>query len=105
MDNSKSNNKAPKNNKETPQKVVALSYQIDEEAPKVTASGQGYIADKILDIAKDKNIPLYKNEQLVEQLSSLEIGEYIPAELYEVVAQILVFVSDMDKLKSMKTGD
>lgn len=86
-----------KDKKKTSNKAVALSYNIEEEAPKVLASGQGHLADKILSIAKEKNIPLHKDEKLVEQLSSLEIGEYIPAELYEIVSQVLVFVCDIDE--------
>lgn len=87
------------NNKKKPNKAIALSYNTNEEAPKVVATGQGYVAEKILDIAKEKKVPIHKDEKLVERLSSLNIGENIPPELYEVVAQILVFVGDMDKIK------
>lgn len=91
--------KKPQNTNKKSNKAIALSYNAQEEAPKITASGQGYVADKILEIAKEKNIPVHKDEKLVEQLTSLDIGEYIPADLYEVVAQILIFVGDMDKIK------
>ena len=83
-----------------PNKAIALSYNTSEEAPKVVATGQGYVAEKILDIAKEKKVPIHKDEKLVEQLSTLNLGENVPPELYEVVAQILVFVGDMDKIKS-----
>ena len=83
-----------------PSKAIALSYNTSEEAPKVIATGQGYVAEKILDIAKEKKVPIHKDEKLVEQLSTLNLGENVPPELYEVVAQILVFVGDMDKIKS-----
>ena len=50
--------------------------------------------------AKESDVPLYKDNKLAATLSKLEIGDTIPPELYEVVAEILVFVDDMDKLRS-----
>lgn len=85
--------------------AVALSYDGNEEAPKIIASGKGYVADKILDVANETNIPVHKDEKLANTLSKLEIGEYIPAELYEVVAEILVFVDSMDRIKSRVITD
>ena len=84
-------------------KAVALAYQKGEQAPKVVASGKGQIAEKIIDIAEEKNVPIHKDEKLADSLSTLEIGEYIPPELYEVVAEILVYVDDMDRIKSKVT--
>lgn len=80
-------------------KAVALSYNADDTAPKVIASGRGYLADKIIHKAKEENVPLHKDDKLAETLSRLEIGDYIPPELYEVVAQVLIFVGDMDRIK------
>ena len=60
----------------------------------------GYLADKIIEKAKEEDVPLYQDNQLASTLSKLEIGDMIPPELYEVVAEILVFVDDMDKLRS-----
>lgn len=79
--------------------AVALSYEKGDTAPKVIASGRGYVADKIVETAQENNVPVREDKKLAESLSSLEIGETIPQELYEVVAEILVFVSDMDHLK------
>ncbi len=78
---------------------MALSYSPDEKAPKVVASGQGYLAEKILDIAKEEEVPVHKDSKLANTLSQLDIGEYIPPELYNVVAEILVFVDSMDRIK------
>ena len=50
--------------------------------------------------AKENDVPFYKDNKLAETLSKLEIGDAIPPELYEVVAEILVFVDDMDKMKA-----
>lgn len=82
-----------------PRTAVAISYEPDEDAPKVIASGRGYLADKIIERAKEADIPLHKDEKLADTLSKLEIGDMIPPELYEVVAEILVFVDKMDRIK------
>ncbi len=81
--------------------AVALEYNPNEdEAPKIVASGQGVLADKILSEAKKNNVPVHKDSKLADTLSRLQIGEEIPPELYEVVAQILVFVDAMDKIRA-----
>ena len=74
--------------------AVALEYTPGEQAPKVIASGRGYLADKIIDVAKEENVPIHKDEKLARSLSVLDIGEYIPQELYSIVAEVLVFVDD-----------
>lgn len=80
--------------------AIALEYNPAEDAPKVIASGRGLIADKIIEKAKESNVPIHRDDKLADTLSRLEIGEMIPPELYEVVAEILIFVDSMDKLKS-----
>ena len=81
--------------------AIALEYNPDEsEAPKVIASGKGLVADKIIEEAKKADVPVHKDSKLAGTLSKLEIGEMIPPELYEVVAEILVFVDAMDKIKA-----
>ena len=81
--------------------AVALGYDPNEDgAPKVIASGKGALAEKIIEQAKDNKIPVHEDDKLAETLSRLEIGEMIPPELYEVVAEILVFVDAMDKIKA-----
>lgn len=85
---------------EKEKQAVALSYEPGEEAPKIVAVGKGQLAEKIVAAAKESDVPIYRDDKLVKTLSRLEIGENIPSELYEVVAEILVFVDDMDRLKS-----
>lgn len=80
--------------------AVALAYEPGDRAPKILASGKGEIAERIIETAKENDIPFYKDNKLAETLSKLEIGDAIPPELYEVVAEILVFVDDMDKMKA-----
>ena len=79
--------------------AIALEYNPSEDAPKVIASGQGALAERIIEKAKETNVPLHRDDKLADTLSRLEIGEMIPPELYEVVAEILVFVDAMDKIR------
>lgn len=81
------------------QSAIALEYENGDVAPKVIASGRGYLAEKILDKAEEYDIPIHKDEKLAGSLEQLEIGEYIPRELYQVVAEVLVYVDAMDKIK------
>ena len=82
-----------------PKQAIALSYEFGDEAPKILATGKGIIAEKIIEKAKESDVPLYKDSKLANTLSKLEIGDMIPPELYTVVAEILVFVDNMDRLK------
>lgn len=84
---------------ETPKTAVAVAYEPGEAAPKIIAAGKGIVAEKIIEKAKEAEIPFYRDDKLANTLSKLEIGDTIPPELYEVVAEILVFVDDMDKLR------
>ncbi len=88
---------------EKPKKIkqaIALEYDPSEEAPRVIASGKGVLAERILEKAKEEKVPIHKDDRLADTLSRLEIGEMIPPELYEVVAEILVFVDQMDRIRA-----
>lgn len=85
--------------KEKVKTAVAIAYEPGEEAPKILATGKGLIAERIIEKAKEEDVPFYKDSKLVATLSKLEIGDMIPPELYEVVAEILLFVDKMDRLK------
>lgn len=82
-------------------KAVALKYHAGEDAaPVVIASGYGNVAEKIIDIAEKKGIPVYKDDSTASMLCMLEVGCDIPVELYEVVAAIygkLIEVSESIK--------
>lgn len=73
-----------------PSIAVALFYDGDT-APQVTAKGSGELAEKIIAIAKHHNVPLQENNELVQLLSHLELGEKIPQELYLAIAEIIAF--------------
>ena len=79
-------------------KAVALRYDKDKDhAPKVIAKGRGEIAEKILEIAKAHNLPLYEDKNLVQILEALELETEIPPELYRAVAEVLSFIYRLNK--------
>lgn len=84
--------------------AVAVAYEPGDAAPKILASGKGEVAERIIETAKENKVPFYQDHKLADTLSKLEIGEAIPPELYDVVAEILVFVDDMDRLKAKLAG-
>lgn len=74
-------------------RAVALSYDKSKmPAPTVTAEGQGYVAEKIIALAKEHGIPIREDPDLVTVLAQLDVGQVIPPELYAVVAEVLAFV-------------
>lgn len=83
--------------------AVALEYEKEDIAPKVIATGKGYLADRIIERAKEADVPVHKDEKLAKSLSVLDLGEYIPPELYSVVAEVLVFVDGLEHIKSKIT--
>ena len=83
--------------------AVALGYEKGDEAPKILATGTGHLAERIIEKGKEAKVPIHQDQKLAKSLSSLE--DAIPPELYDVVAEILVFVSDMDKLKEKMTKE
>ena len=80
--------------------AVALAYEPGDAAPKILATGKGEVAERIIQTAKEHDVPFYQDNKLANTLSKLQIGDTIPPELYDVVAEILVFVDDMDRLRS-----
>ena len=74
-------------------KAVALKYDREKNgAPKVIAKGRGEIAEKIIAIAREHNLPLYEDRNLVQILEALDLETEIPPELYRAVAEVLAFV-------------
>jgi flagellar biosynthesis protein len=73
--------------------AAAIEYNAEKDrAPKVTAKGQGILAERIIAMALEHNIPVKNDPALVQMLSRLDIDEQIPVELYKAVAEILAFV-------------
>ena len=73
-----------------PLKAIALQYD-GENAPTVTASGEGAVAEEIIRLAKENGIPLKEDALLADLLSELELGEEIPPMLYRVIAEIIAY--------------
>ena len=82
-------------------RAVALQYDREAmEAPTVVARGEGLVARKIVERALEAEVPVVEDAALVSALLSLELGEEIPAELYEVVACVLAWVYRLDRGES-----
>ena len=78
-------------------KAVALKYPQDVSAPLIAASGKGYLAQKMLEVAEREKIPLVKNDQLADFLTVQEVGSVIPPETWEIVAKIFAYVINLKK--------
>lgn len=78
-------------NKSTaPRQAIALKYD-GSHAPTLTAKGDEELAEAILQIARDYEVPIYENAELVRLLARMELGESIPQELYRTIAEIIAF--------------
>ncbi len=78
--------------------AAALAFDpLQDSAPQVIAKGVGLIAENIIKSAEESDVPVYVDQKLVTQLNNIEIGDSIPPDMYEVVAQVLVFIADLDR--------
>jgi flagellar biosynthesis protein len=77
-------------------KAVALRYDPEKDnAPVVLAKGYGELAERIIKIAKERNIPVLEDKDLISALIRVEVFEEIPPELYRAVAKVLVFIKTL----------
>jgi flagellar biosynthesis protein len=82
-------------------KAVAVEYDVERDnAPVVTAKGEGFVARRIVEIAQAADVPVVEDAALVSALLSLELGQEIPVELYEAVARILSWLYRLEKGES-----
>ncbi len=73
-------------------KAVALSYDEEKDAaPVIVASGMGYMAEKIVETARENGVPVYEDNSLVTVLSQLQLGSQIPEQLYQAIVDIYVY--------------
>ncbi|MCG8042479.1 MAG: EscU/YscU/HrcU family type III secretion system export apparatus switch protein [Candidatus Thiodiazotropha taylori] len=70
--------------------AVALKYD-GENAPRLTAKGRGELAERILALAEEHNIPLHEDVELAALLSQIPLGDEIPQALYRAVAEVIAF--------------
>lgn len=74
-------------------KAAAISYdKAKNMAPRVVAKGKGHIADQIIQVAQENDVPLHEDHNLANVLEAMELESEIPAELYRAVAEVLVFI-------------
>jgi FlhB-like protein len=77
---------------------VALQYRPEiHNVPRVVAKGQNLVAERLINLARQHSVPLEENTDLATLLSKLDLGETIPEELYQAVAEILAFIYRMNK--------
>ena len=77
-------------------RAVALSYNGDSGAPVVVASGMGYLAEKIVEVATENGVPVYEDNSLATMLSQLSLGQEIPDSLYQAIVEIYVYFLNFD---------
>jgi flagellar biosynthesis protein len=90
-----------RNDRNPPRKAIALHYG-GKRAPRITASGGGPVAERILEIAREHAVPVHEDPLLTEALSRIPLGEEIPENLYVAVAEVLAFVY---RLSGRRPGD
>ncbi|MCO7522036.1 MULTISPECIES: EscU/YscU/HrcU family type III secretion system export apparatus switch protein [Pseudomonas] len=76
--------------KKPPRQAIALNYD-GQQAPTLTAKGDDELAEAILALAREHEVPIYENAELVRLLARLELGEQIPEALYLTIAEIIAF--------------
>jgi len=86
-----------------PKKAVALKYQPKlDNAPTVVAKGKGKMAEKIIEIARENNIYIHNDPDLIEVLSHLDLNEEIPPDFYIIVAELLAFVYSLNSGQNLR---
>src|SRR5579863_3311740 len=81
---------------EQPRKATALSYELGQTAPRVVATGSGYIAAQIIAAAQEAGVPVKSDPALANALSALDLGEEVPEALYRAVAETLAWAYKLD---------
>lgn len=94
--------KAP-SDRRTPRSAVALGYDPEKDpAPRVLAAGRGELAEAILARAESHQVPVVEQHPLAEALVRLQVGQYVPPELYAAVAEVLVFLWQTEQAQAQK---
>ena len=74
-----------------PREAIALLYDGGEQAPTITAKGDGELAEQIIELAMNYEVPIYENADLASMLTRMELGDQIPEALYRTIAEIIAF--------------
>ncbi|MDG5788649.1 EscU/YscU/HrcU family type III secretion system export apparatus switch protein [Evansella sp. AB-P1] len=80
-----------------PSAAVIRYDESTNEEPKIVAQGKGHVAQKILELAKENDIPMEEDTALLETLLDMDLGDNIPPQLYTVMAEILLLIEEMDR--------
>lgn len=88
-----------KSKRPTGKRAVALQYGPENNAPVIVASGMGYLAEKIVSVARDSGVPVYEDDSVATALTQLKLGEEIPPELYQAIVEIYVYFLKFDPSK------
>lgn len=83
--------------------AVALRYDEDNVAPTVIAKGKGFVAENIINAAKQNAVPIYQNKTLTGMLMAVDLDKEIPPDLYTAVAEVLAYVYRMDQKRSKQS--
>lgn len=78
--------------------AVALTYDKENKMPTIVAKGRGRVAEKIIKEAEKANVPVYDDKNVAQNLNKLDIGSFISPEMFEVIAQIYIFVDRLEKI-------
>ncbi len=77
--------------------AAVIRYDADKDkAPVIVAHGKGAVAQKIIELAKENDVPLQEDSSLVETLIDMDLGDNIPPQLYSVIAEILLMLEEME---------
>ncbi|ADH99742.1 EscU/YscU/HrcU family type III secretion system export apparatus switch protein [Salisediminibacterium selenitireducens] len=80
-----------------PTAAVIRYDETNGDDPKIVASGKGYIAERILELAKENHIHMEEDSLLLENLIDMDLGENIPPQLYAVIAEILLMIEEIER--------
>jgi flagellar biosynthesis protein len=76
--------------------AAVIKYD-QEQAPKVVAHGTGHVARKIIEEAKKNHIHLQEDSALIENLLQIDLGDSVPPQLYEVIAEVFILLEKIDE--------
>ena len=82
-------------------KSLALKWDREkDDAPRLIAAGKGALADRILSLAMEAGIPIQENGILTEALVDTALGSEIPPELYQIAAEVYIFLMELEKTEA-----
>lgn len=84
--------------------AVALSYEHGDVAPRVVAKGYGDVAERIIEEARHHGVFVHDSPELLALLMNLDLDDAIPAELYLIIAELLVWLADLDREAGSEPG-